>query len=148
MRVWRILDPLVVALGRYSMLQTVSVQSNISFSKYYYLRNQFSDLKIMLANHLKYPKALEYNSHGYALYHPQQSSSIKLGTAGYFDDEGDWHTVLNLLDPSDLKIPRLDVADDEVQRMPPEAWGTVTGEGVSFSSTGLDGKFRSTQNLI
>jgi hypothetical protein len=47
----------------------------------------------MLANHLKYPKALEYNSHGYALYHPQQSSSIQLGTAGYFDDEGDWHIV-------------------------------------------------------
>jgi hypothetical protein len=56
--------------------------------------------------------------------------------------------LLNLLEPSDLKSPRLDVADDEVQRMPPEAWGTVTGEGVSFSSTGLDGKFRSTQNLI
>jgi len=56
--------------------------------------------------------------------------------------------VVNLLSPSDSKIPRLNVADDEIQKMPPETWGTIVGEGVSCSSTGLDGKIRSKQNLF
>jgi hypothetical protein len=96
----------------------------------------------MLANHLKYPKALAMNSYGYALYHPQQSSAIQLGTAGYFDGEGDWHTLINLLSPSDPKIHRLEIADDELQKQPPEHWGIVQGVGVSRCNTSVDGSAR------
>jgi hypothetical protein len=63
--------------------------------------------------HIRYAKAFSDLSLGRALYHPCPKSTLHLGLLGYFDHQGDWHTIVNLINmdlssaPPNLKLTTL-----------------------------------------
>lgn len=80
--------------------------------------------------YIQYAEAFADQSLGHALLHPCPTSRLHPGVVGYFDSEGDWHTIINLIDlenelktlPSELKFTTL----DEVP--PPSPSGMITWE--------------------
>jgi hypothetical protein len=64
--------------------------------------------------HIRYAKAFSSLSLGRALYHPCPKSTLHLGLLGYFDRQGDWHTIADLLNmdlssaPPKLKLTSLE----------------------------------------
>ncbi|KAF8859204.1 hypothetical protein BDZ45DRAFT_725488 [Acephala macrosclerotiorum] len=100
----------------------------------------------MLSSHEQFPKALEFNSYGYALYHPKPASFLQPGDCGYFDEQGDWHRLLSSIavpnsnSAMNSKIEMIEISNDELHPGKPETWGPVTSEGVSYTSAGVQGQ--------
>jgi hypothetical protein len=57
--------------------------------------------------HIRYAEAFEELSLGHAILHPCSTDTLRPGVCGYFDDDGDWKSIVD--------IPRL---VDDINKMP------------------------------
>src|SRR5580692_9603574 len=47
--------------------------------------------------HMLYAQGFQYDSLGYGLLHPCSSDRLLPGVCGYFDEEGDWRTIVDIV---------------------------------------------------
>ncbi|KAJ6003552.1 hypothetical protein N7522_006244 [Penicillium canescens] len=72
------------------------------------------------------------NPEGHALYLPFSSTALKPGACGYFDYDGDWHTIAYLTDSAALEAdgwtqaPGVEVEPVQTE----EYWGAMVSKGV------------------
>ncbi|KAL7931986.1 hypothetical protein V8C35DRAFT_323246 [Trichoderma chlorosporum] len=52
--------------------------------------------------------------YGWSLYKKVTARDLHPGSCGYFDSEGDWNTIVDLLDPQSLTAQGWTIADDEL----------------------------------
>jgi hypothetical protein len=87
--------------------------------------------------HIRYAKAFSNLSLGRALYHPCPKSTLHLGLLGYFDRQGDWHTLVDLVNidlsstPADLKLTSLSPVPG-VSPVSPSQWDPICSRSVEY----------------
>jgi hypothetical protein len=87
--------------------------------------------------HIRYAKAFSNLSLGRALYHPCPKSTLHLGVCGYFDHQGDWKTIVDIVEmdltaaPAGLKLTSLNpvpsVAPPSVSQ-----WDPICSKNVAY----------------
>ena len=76
--------------------------------------------------YIRYAEAFADQSLGHALLHPCPTNRLYPGVCGYFDVEGDWHTILD--------IPDL---ENELKMLPPELKFTTLEDCPPIPPSGL-----------
>ena len=87
--------------------------------------------------HIRYAKAFSNLSLGRALYHPCPKSTLHLGVCGYFDHQGDWKTIVDIVKmdltaaPADLKLTSLNPVPSVT---PPSVsqWDPICSKNVAY----------------
>jgi hypothetical protein len=97
--------------------------------------------------HMLYAQGFQSDSLGYGLLHPCWSDRLHPGVCGYFDEEGDWRTIVDIVTiapgkPSalgDLQLSPLesipDLPPSELVRWEPKCSADVTTSKESASSS-------------
>lgn len=94
--------------------------------------------------HLRYNKAFQDKSLGYALLHPPGTERVHVGVCGYFDGEGDWKTIVDIPKLKDLKCEKegwfrpIDVLP-AVPRGPPVRWEPKVASDMTVTKESADG---------
>lgn len=95
--------------------------------------------------HIRYAKAFSTLSRGRALYHPCPKSTLHLGLLGYFDRQGDWHTIVDITNmdlssaPADLKLTSL-AAVPAVTPVAVSQWDPICSRSVEYEKLENTGK--------
>jgi hypothetical protein len=92
--------------------------------------------------HIMYAEAFQGESLGYGLLHPCSSDRLHPGVCGYFDEEGDWRTIVDIPQigegkPSALGDLQLSPLESVPTLPPPEVvrWEPKSSSDVSTSKT-------------
>lgn len=64
-----------------------------------------------------YAKLLSNHPYGWALYKKVTTQDMQPGSCGYFDSDGDWHTIVDLLSPDDLTIHGWALPDGKINEL-------------------------------
>ena len=92
--------------------------------------------------HEIYAQQMQNHSEGYAIYHPETTSTLRPGVCGYFNNHGDWTPIVDLSDSEALKkagYTALDTVLEKAAKRPPAVWGPKTSVGVR--SKDMDASF-------
>jgi hypothetical protein len=85
--------------------------------------------------HIRYAKAFSNLSLGRGLYRPCPKTALHLGLLGYFDRQGDWHTLVDVMDltsaPADLKLVSLDTIPG-VSPVAVSQWDPICSRNVEY----------------
>jgi hypothetical protein len=92
-----------------------------------------------------YAKCFEGRSYGHALFKEVVDAKLKPGDCGFFDLDGDWHTILQLTN-KDAVAARPDLtplAELDQQSSEEGPWGPIVSEGVAGHQIDLnvEGKY-------
>ncbi|KAK4078310.1 uncharacterized protein Triagg1_3326 [Trichoderma aggressivum f. europaeum] len=80
-----------------------------------------------------YAKLLSNHPYGWALYKKVTTQDMHPGSCGYFDSDGDWHTIVDLRSPDDLTTHGWALPDDRINeiRAPGSTrWGPKSSKSV------------------
>lgn len=83
--------------------------------------------------HEVYAQQMQNHSEGYAIYHPETTSTLRPGICGYFNDHGDWTPIVDLSDSEALNkagYAALDAVLVKAALRPPAVWGPKASFGV------------------
>ena len=76
--------------------------------------------------HVQYAEGFQHQSLGYALLHPSSTERLHPGVCGYFDDEGDWKTIVDIPQIKDGEVAALgDLKFVPLDNIPPLPQPTV-----------------------
>lgn len=87
----------------------------------------------------QYVKAMSHFNHLFPLWSPEPVSKIKPGDCGYFDLQGDWHSVLDMrtIQAEDLNL----TVPPRIPEPEPKAlgrWQPICSEGVQWKRSVLE----------
>ncbi|KAL7910080.1 hypothetical protein GGI35DRAFT_447809 [Trichoderma velutinum] len=86
-----------------------------------------------------YAGLLRQHPYGWALYKKLTRRDIFPGSCGYFDSDGDWHTLVDLIRQSELTSQGWSPPSQKISNnQPPQSmiWGPKVSGGISSSSVG------------
>jgi hypothetical protein len=92
-----------------------------------------------------YAENMAHHPYGYALYKPVLSSTLKPGSCGYFDTQGNWQPLVDLTSPNSLQKYGLSSPKEELESISPEeniSWGPKVSRRVTEVNLDISGGIR------
>lgn len=101
--------------------------------------------------HKQYAKCMKTRSEGHALYRNVSAAILKPGACGYFDNDGDWKTIVQTTETEELlshKLPALQGFRTWTDGGTEEWQGPITSEGVKGHRVDLSGQGGDGNNAV